>query len=239
MRGNNSACPGAFAEEQAPRVATTLGRGSALKLDSLACKSDSQLPLDHSARWMAVSFSPDGLIISVSSSAESLTGYSARELVGRPITQIMADRSVFEVPQMMDAAKEWGCWSGEVSHRNRSGKQIASSSSLTLLSGCDNENIGFLLVSVFSEHAESSRCSNADIAEISCRLRAFAHELNNPLAVVMGITQLMLLNPQCQGRVRIDMDKLFSEMKRVIQVVEKLHGYAISLQESQSQCSIG
>lgn len=188
---------------------------------------------------MAVTLSTDGLIVSLSSSAEQLTGYSSRELVGRPVTQIMADRSVFEVPQMMDSAKEWGCWNGEISHRNRSGKQLASRSSLTLLSGRNNENIGFLLVSIFAAQSESAHYSSADAAEISCRLRAFAHELNNPLAVVMGTTQLMLLNSQCQGKIRVDLDKLFSEMKRVIQVVEKLHAYAISLQETHPDCSVG
>ncbi len=203
-----------------------------MNVESLACNPGSKVSLDDSARWMAVLLSPDGLIVSLSSSAELLTGYSSRELVGRPITQIMADRSVFEVPQMLDSAREWGCWSGEVGHRNRSGKLITSSSSLTLLSGRDNKTFGFLLVSVFSEHPEPSRSSSAGISEISCRMRAFAHELNNPLAVVMGITQLMLLNPQCQGRLHSDMDKLFSEMKRIIQVVERLHSYAISLQEN-------
>ena len=187
---------------------------------------------------MAVTLSADGLIVSLSSNAEQLTGYSARELVGRPITQIMADQSVFEVPQMMESAKEWGCWSGEICHRNRSGKQLTSRSSLTVLSGRNNENVGFMLVSVFASQGAFSRDGSVDSAEISSRLRAFAHELNNPLAVVMGITQLMLLNSQCQGRIRTDLDKLFLEMKRVIQVVERLHAYAISLGETHAESSV-
>jgi len=208
-----------------------------LDLDSLMCNPASALLLDDVTHWMAVTLSTDGVIVSLSSSAEQLIGYSARELVGRPITQIMADRSVFEVPQMMESAKEWGCWSGEIYHRNRSGKQLTSRSSLTLLSGRNNENSGFMLVSVFAGRSEAAHDGSVDSAEISSRLRAFAHELNNPLAVVMGITQLMLLNSQCQGRIRSDLDKLFSEMKRVIQVVEKLHAYAISLRDTHSDCS--
>jgi hypothetical protein len=37
------------------------------------------------------------------------------------------------------------------------------------------------------------------------------------------------LNTGCQGRIRTDIEKLYSELKRVNQVVERLHGYAISL----------
>ena len=66
--------------------------------------------------------SSDGLISSLSNTAEQLTGYSAHELVGRPVTMILADRSIFEVPQMMRAAVDWGAWNGEIMHRNRSGK---------------------------------------------------------------------------------------------------------------------
>jgi hypothetical protein len=44
-----------------------------------------------------------------------------------------------------------------------------------------------------------------------------------------------MLNAQCAGKVRADMEKLFSELKRVVQVVERLHGYALSLQESERQ----
>ena len=119
----------AFSAESRPPRGDTFQTRRTLDLESLARNPDSQMPLDDSARWMAVSISPDGLIVSLSSSAELLTGYSARELAGRPVTQIMADRSVFEVPQMMESAREWGGWTGEVSHRTRSGKQVTSRSS--------------------------------------------------------------------------------------------------------------
>jgi signal transduction histidine kinase len=71
---------------------------------------------------------------------------------------------------------------------------------------------------------EALRC------EVGKELRTLVHELNNPLAVMMGFTQLILLNNHCDGKVRADLDKVYSEMKRVARAVEKLHGYALSLQ---------
>jgi PAS domain S-box-containing protein len=183
----------------------------------------------NSARWMAITLSTEGCILSLSCNAEQLTGYSARELVGHPVTRIMTDRSAYEVPHMIDSAREWGCWTGDICHRNRSGKSVEGRSSLTLLSGHNNETLGYLLVSIFDEQPGAAR-PNLELADAGSRLRGLVHELNNPLAVIMGITQLMLLSPQCQGRVRGDAEKLYSEMKRVIQVLERLHSYAVNLQ---------
>ena len=82
------------------------------------------------------------------------------------------------------------------------------------------------LTSVSSPPGEEAfRC------EVGKELRTIVHELNNPLAVMMGFTQLILLNNHCDGNVRADLDKVYSEMKRVAGAVEKLHTYALSLQQ--------
>jgi signal transduction histidine kinase len=67
--------------------------------------------------------------------------------------------------------------------------------------------------------------------DVGKELRTLVHELNNPLAVMMGFTQLILLNNRCDGKIHADLDKVYSEMKRVARVVEKLHAYALSLQQ--------
>jgi signal transduction histidine kinase len=67
------------------------------------------------------------------------------------------------------------------------------------------------------------------VAQVVANLRSFAHDLNNSLAVLMGFAQLLILDANCQGNIRNDVEKLYSELKRVIQVVEKFHAYALSL----------
>ena len=201
-------------------------------MDASTCNAESLRVPPESGLWMGLVISTDGLIISASSGAEQLTGYSSRELAGRPITHILADRSVFEAAQILESAREWGIWSGELALRDRSGRQLDGSGNLTALTGGSNDISGFLLVFTFPERvASSSRLGVEVTAEIGSRLRTLAHEMNNPLAVIMGISQLILLSPQCQGRIRSDVDKLYSEIKRVVQSVEKLHGYAVWLQE--------
>jgi PAS domain S-box-containing protein len=195
-------------------------------------------PFVCSSRWLAATLSPEALIASLSSSAEQFTGYSSQELVGRPITQILADQSAFEMPHILDMAREWGYWEGEVAHRTRGGKSLKARGAVTLLSGKANQSTGFLLVSNLDKSLVLNECDNSAVAEIATNLRTFAHDLNNPLAVIMGFSQLLILNAGCQGKVRTDIEKLYSELKRVIQVVERLHGYAISLYEKPQQDQI-
>ena len=187
--------------------------------------------LDCSSRWLAAALSPDALIVSLSASAEELTGYSAQELVGRPITQILADHSAFEMPQILSAVKEWGNWEGELIHRTRSGRSLEARGALTSLAGKGNLPAGFLLMSNLNKTPAMNACDNAVVADIAASLREFVHDLNNPLAVVMGFAQLLELNSDCNGKVQADIEKITEELKNVVHIVERLHGYAISLDD--------
>jgi PAS domain S-box-containing protein len=177
---------------------------------------------------LAVTFSKDGLIASLSSTAERLTEYEAQDLVGRPITHIMADRSIFQMTHMMDSALRRGCWEGEIAHRSRSGKCFNARCTLRPLAGGGETVWGYLLLSTA---ASPQSCEDSRIREVASNLRVISHELNNPLAVIMGFAQLIMLNTRCEGQLRSDMEKVYAELKRVIQVVEELHSYAVTLQD--------
>ena len=185
--------------------------------------------LGCSSRWLAAALSADALIVSLSASAEQFTGYSAQELVGRPITQILTDHSAFEIPQILNAAKEWGNWEGKLIHRTRSGRSLEARGAVTSLAGEGNLPAGFLLVSNLNKSPSVHACDNAVVADIATSLREFVHDLNNPLAVVMGFAQLLELNSDCNGKVQADIEKISEELKKVVHIVERLYGYAISL----------
>ena len=208
--------------------------GSALLTAEAANFGGTMRSFGESAQWMAVSLSSDGLITAISSAAEQLTGYSAQELVGRPVASILADGSGSEVSQMMKFATDWGLWEGEIAHRNRSGTFLRAQASMTQLTAQDNNSAGFLLLSAL-DRPNGINAAGASLGEVAAHLREVAHELNNPLAVILGFTQLILLDPYCEGKMRADVERLHSEMKRVIRVVEQLHAYARSLQETQPE----
>ena len=204
------------------------GNGSQrVKPESLSWAPEVECCTEEAA-WIAATLANDGIITSISESVEQLTGFESGEIIGLPVTRILADRSVFEITRMLETARQEGSWSGKISHRNRDGAARSGTGTILALSGSGSQRSGFLM---FCSLDGSSVSDCADPAAIGNRLRSFAHEMNNPLAVVMGMAQLMLLNPQMQGRIRSDMEKLYAEMQRVIHVTEKLHSYAISLQK--------
>jgi PAS domain S-box-containing protein len=182
-------------------------------------------------KWLATTLSLEGIITSLSPGAEQLTGYSAQELVGMPITEILADSSAFELMRILEAAKQRGHWEGELVHRTREGVSFEARSVLSLLAGDENHSTVYFLFSNLNTPAISLPQTEVVFAQVERKLRAFVHDLNNPLAVIMGFTQLLMMNSNCQGSMRADVEKLYSELKRVIQAVETLHEYAISLHD--------
>jgi PAS domain S-box-containing protein len=185
--------------------------------------------LSQLSHCVVIFLSSDATICSLSPNAEQLTGYSPAELLGQPITWILADRSVFEVPQMMSSAREWGWWEGEIVHRDRSGKALSGRGFLTRLHGGGSTEEGFLLLSASYSFLPAGAADD-DLHEVGAKLRMIAHHMNNPLAVMMGFAQLIMMQVPDDGKIRADMERIYAEMKRVTQAVEMLHTYAVSLQ---------
>jgi PAS domain S-box-containing protein len=185
--------------------------------------------LTRSSGWIAVTLSTEALITSLSADVEKFTGYQTLELIGRPITQILSDRSVFEVQGILESAKECGYWEGKIIYQTGSGSPMEARCAITLLANRENHHSGYILISNFDESGNATDSRSGIRAEVSADLRAFAHELNNPLAVIMGFAQLLIQSTNCPDKIRSDIEILYSELERVVRIVERLHGYAISL----------
>jgi signal transduction histidine kinase len=185
--------------------------------------------IDYPSGWLVALLSREALITSLSSSAELFTGCPAEELAGMPVTRILADYSAFEIPRILAAAREGGIWEGEMVHRDRSGNTVKARSKLALVASFEGRQRGYFLISDFDPIALPGGSGGKQ--EITAKLRAFIHALNNPLAILMGSIQLLTLEEGCQGKIRADVERLYSELRRLAQVVEELRDYAISLSE--------
>jgi PAS domain S-box-containing protein len=186
-------------------------------------------PFSCSTQWLAITLSTNALITSLSPGAEQLIGYSAQELVGKSIVHILEDNFAFEVPQILKTTTEWGFWEGDIVHRMRGGRRLDARGMVSSLAGKEHGSDGYILLSSLNQSLVLNDGETSAVTEIADMLRRYAHDLNNPLAVIMGFTQLLALNEDCHGQMRQDLDKLYSELKRVIQIVDRLHGYAHSL----------
>jgi PAS domain S-box-containing protein len=190
--------------------------------------------LSESTHWMAIVLSPSGIITSVSGFTEQLTGYSAHELAGRPVACILGGETADEIHGFLRDAREWGSWAGEMIHKDRNGIPFPARATLARLTGSDDDCAGFVLISTDGLTGDDG-VPGSTVHQISAHLREITHELNNPLAVVMGFTQLILLDSRCEGKMRKDLERVYAEMGRIIQIVEQLHGYAISLKSAREE----
>ena len=175
---------------------------------------------------VAIAFSPEGRITSVSANAEQLAGCPAGELIGRPIVRLMTDDMAFEIPSMMDAAVQQGYWKGAITFRMRGEGAVKAEGILYPLVGAPDSASGFLLIS-----QECTSKQTLPLHEIEAALRDLTHELNNPLAILAGFTQLLMCNSDCSEKIRADMEKLHLETGRIIAVSDKLRALAVSLHE--------
>lgn len=184
-----------------------------------------------SPRWLAVLLSPDAVIRSVSPGSERCIGYLPQDLVGQPVTRMLADDSAFELPQVLDQARKWGCWEGGLMLLSRVGMPLEARASLLRLTGGENQDAAFLLISNLDASQDSCLEPDSSLTEISARLRRFAHDLNNPLAVMLGFAQLLALNASCPPKIRADVERICSELKQTADMVEKLRNYALWLEK--------
>ena len=181
-------------------------------------------------RWLVVTLSPDAVITSASMSAEPLTGFSLQELVGRPVIDILDDESAFALSRILETATENGFWEGTITHRTRNGERLSASSMISSSVGMDNSR--YLLVSNLCDSQTADEGSRTAVEGIADMLRGYTHDLNNPLTVMMGFTQLLMLNESCTEKVKGDLEKVFAELQRVIGMVGEMHQYAYSLYKS-------
>jgi PAS domain S-box-containing protein len=188
--------------------------------------------------WLAATLSPEGIILNLSSGAEQITGYSAQELTGRHLSRILDDSSALEYPRIMDSMKEWGYWEGDLSHLSRDGKSMEARSILSLLAGAGNSSAGYLLISNLKRSMAPQDVDHSAMTEIAGNLRTYIHDLNNPMAIIMGFAQLLMMDKNVPGKTRADVEKMYSELRRVIQVIEKLRSYAMTFYDKQENQSI-
>jgi hypothetical protein len=180
--------------------------------------------------WTAIAFTCEGTISSFVYSAEPGVGSPGKPL--RRITDLLEDSTLFELPEMMNQAADAGMWRGEVRYRSGNGHPRSGFGTLVPLTPVEHSPRGFLLVTTFGSREPLSESLQY---EIGSRLRIFCHEINNPLAIVLGLAQLAIQNPECTEKIRGDMEKLYSELRRAVEVVHRLHRYGFDLQDNRTE----
>ncbi len=161
----------------------------------------------------------DGTITSWNRGAERLYGYAAREVIGWPIALIIPRELDDELPMTLDRLER-----GErIDHREtvqvrRDGRRIDVS--ITVSYG---RIAGAASIARDIGHRREMEVAGRErdvLRSIAGLAAAVGHEINNPLAVVMG--QAQLLARQVGGGERRRIDEMLDAVERIREILERM-----------------
>jgi len=171
----------------------------------------------------------DGMIVSWNAGAERLYGYSAREVVGRwPIALIIPHEHWDELSMILERLKrgervdhyETGY---ETVQMTRDGRRIDVSVTLSPIRDPGGQIVGVSSIARDITHrkrAEAAVRERDALRFVASLAAAAAHEINNPLAVVVGQAQLLAEEVDAARRRRIE--EILEATRRIQAAVDQL-----------------
>jgi PAS domain S-box-containing protein len=164
--------------------------------------------------------------------AEMIFGYTAEEMLGSRFRRL--------VPPDMDADEELGRIEREVREKGylrnyqvqritKSGKRITVNISRTMLYNKEGEPLGSTaIIKDVSEKVEMDKhiYNTEKLASIGILAAGVAHEINNPLAVILGFTDLLKDKFKDGSSEREDLALIEANANHAKKIVENLLGFA-------------
>ena len=166
----------------------------------------------------------DGVITSWNEGAERLFGYSAGEVVGRPISLIIPRELDFELTDILEHLRR-----GErIEHFEtvrlaKGGRRIDVSVTVSPVRDANDTIIGASSIARDITHRkqiEATRRERDTLRSVASLAAGAAHEINNPLAVVMG--QVQLLTDEVVGPPRQRIGEILEAIDRIRAIVARM-----------------
>ena len=168
-------------------------------------------------------------ITQVNPAAEELILRNADQLVGRPLRTLFprlpgCTESLLEnkkrVEALFDAA-------GEIQIVRGEGEQVLCEGVVTLVDCHKRPALQINAREITTRKKMEQQLRQAEkLSALGQLVAGVAHELNNPLAVVMGYAQLFVKNKNLDERVRSDLQKVLHESERAAKIVRNLLTFA-------------
>jgi PAS domain S-box-containing protein len=168
----------------------------------------------------------EGVVTHWNGAAERLYAYPAREAIGRPMTMVMPPERPEELPRILERLRR-----GEhVDHYEtvrvrRDGRRVEVSVMVSPLRDDTGRVIGASCVArdiTERKEAEAARRERDLLRWVGSLAAAAAHEINNPLAVLMGQAQLLAGEIGAVGERRID--EMLRAIARIHDIVSRMNG---------------
>jgi len=172
----------------------------------------------------------DGIITSWNAGAERLYGYSAREAIGQPISMLVPPERADELPKILARlARGEHMDHYETVRRTKDGRLLDVSVTVSPTLDASGRIFGASSIArdiTAQKEIEAANRERDALRSVASLAAAAAHEINNPLAVVVGQAQLLDDAVDPSGRRRIAeileaaqrIEAIIARMKRITRI---------------------
>lgn len=167
-----------------------------------------------------------GKIIYVNPAFEKISGYEKEEVIGRNTRFLKSDRhDSSHYKDLVSAIKNGNSWKGRLVSQGKDGKLIYEDVSISPVRDSSGEIVGFVDVAHdVTEHIELEKqlIQAQKMEAVGTLAGGIAHDFNNLLQVVLGYSELMLMDTKLDSRVRDDLGKMNQAARTGADLVQSL-----------------
>ena len=173
----------------------------------------------------------EGEILFVNASSEKMLGYGHGEMLGMPVFSLHLDSPADTTArEILEATMKQGSWTGEIYFQKKTREVIPVRLSTALMNDDGGRPVGVVGIAqditerklIEERLQETSRLIS--VGELAAGV---AHEINNPLTVVMGYAEI-LMERDVSEAVRTRLERIHAEAGRAVKIVENLLFFARS-----------
>jgi PAS domain S-box-containing protein len=166
----------------------------------------------------------DGVVTSWNEGAERLYGYAAAEVIGRPISLIIPRELSHELPEILDRLRRGERIEHfETTRVAKNGRRIDVSVTVSPVRDARDRIVGASSIARDITHRkriEAAMRERDTLRSVASLAAGAAHEINNPLAVVVG--QVQLLTDEVVGPARQRIPEILEATDRIRAIVARM-----------------
>ena len=166
-----------------------------------------------------------GSIITCNAACHKLSGFSQEEVLGLPIINLIPNIN----SHLECTFKDGKCIGQELELVNKSGEKIPINLSSFVLKNRAGEiiNLAGFIEDIREKKQLQERLSQHErLAAIGRLAAGLAHEINNPLLGIMGLTQILLQNEEMKKQGEKELTSIEQEVYRCVRIIENLTYFA-------------
>ena len=162
-----------------------------------------------------------GMITSGNAGAERLYGYTAREVLRWPIGIAIPEDELPKILKRVGRGERVNHY--ETVGARRNGRRMKVSVTVSPIRDAEGKIVGASSIARDITHrkeAEAAIPERDTLRYVASLAAAAAHEINNPLAVIMGYAQLLACKVDAHGRGQID--EILEALSRIQEIVRRM-----------------